>query len=146
MIVRICVVSCALFLLGIIAASSRADESASSPSTEPSYTADQSNDLKAANGKAVMVQGTVGDIEDLSENVMRISFKESPQNDFVGIVFSKKTPAVHDYFEGPDGSALIGKRINLHGKISLYRGKPEIVISDVKQVEVVGAVSTQPAA
>jgi hypothetical protein len=76
---------------------------------------------------------------------MRMTFKEAPDRAFVGIVFSKKTPAVHDYFEGPDGTALVGKKIHLHGKISLYHGNPEIVITDQKQVEAVNsAATTQP--
>lgn len=112
--------------------------------TQPVLTADKNSELIAANGKNAVVEGTVQDIEDASENVMRMSFKEAPENSFVGIVFSKKTPKVHDYFEGPDGSGLVGKKIHLHGKISLFRGKPEIVITDQNQVEVIGGATTEP--
>jgi DNA/RNA endonuclease YhcR with UshA esterase domain len=132
---------CIAAMAAALAAFCRADDA----TTQPSFTANQQSALIAANGKEAVVEGTVQDIEDASENVMRMTFKEAPENSFVGIVFSKKTPAVHDYFEGPDGSAVVGKKIHLHGKISLFRGKPEIVITDQKQVEVVGgAATTEP--
>lgn len=138
-----------LFLLGVvcpavIVAIARADTNSNPPTTQQALTADQGSALIAANGKNVVVEGTVEEIEDASDNVMRISFKEAPENGFLGVVFSQKTPKVHDYFEGPDGSALVGRRIYLHGKISLYRGKPEIVITDQKQVEVTDAATTAP--
>lgn len=135
-IVLLCGVVLSLIFMGI----GRAE----TPTTQAFLTADQKSALIAANGKAAVVEGTVEDIEDASENVMRMTFKEAPQNSFVGIVFSKKTPKVHDYFEGPDGSALVGKKIDLHGTISLFHGDPEIVITDQKQVEIIEAAATQP--
>jgi DNA/RNA endonuclease YhcR with UshA esterase domain len=132
---------CTLSIAAALASLGRADTA----TTQPVLTVDQKDALIAANGKDAVVEGTVEDIEDASDSVMRMTFKEAPDRAFVGIVFSKKTPKVHDYFEGADASALVGKRIHLHGKISLYRGNPEIVITDQKQVEVVdSAATTQP--
>jgi DNA/RNA endonuclease YhcR with UshA esterase domain len=132
---------CTIAMAAALASLGYADSAAT---TQPVLSADKSAALMAANGKDAIVEATVQEIEDASENVMRMTFKEAPDNAFVGIVFSKKTPKVHDYFEGDQGNALIGRKIHLHGKISQFRGKPEIIITDVSQVEVVDAAATQP--
>jgi DNA/RNA endonuclease YhcR with UshA esterase domain len=155
--IRIC--AAALFTLALIAApllpsSSRAGLTAETPTTEaattepstrPSFTADQHDALVAAEGSDVTVTGTVSQIRDLSPRVLKIGFKGLDRDGFSGIVFNDSAPAVHDYFDNGDGKDIVGATVAISGKITLFRGNPEIIINDKKQVVVI-APATQPAA
>jgi DNA/RNA endonuclease YhcR with UshA esterase domain len=116
----------------------------SQPSTEPSFTADQKDALIAANGTEVTVTGTVSQIRNLTDRVMKISFQGVDRGGFCGIVFADQSPAAHDYFDKGPGAAFVGKQITMSGTVSLFRGGPEIVISDAKQVQVMAAAASQP--
>jgi hypothetical protein len=142
----------AFFVLTLVAISLVQADSATEPATEPTtqqtFTADQRDALIAAEGKDVTVTGTVSEIRDLTDRVLKISFAEAGSRDgFCGIVLADRAPAAHTYFDTGDGSKLAHKKISLSGKVSLYRGNPEIIISDISQVSVLDdttELSTQP--
>lgn len=113
------------------------------PSTQPSFTADQRDALIAAAGKTATVSGVVSEIRDLSSRVLKISFQGLDRDGFCGIVFSD-TAAAHDYFDNGAGADIVGKKITITGTVSLFRGNPEIIISDAKQVQVIGGATSQP--
>ena len=121
------------------------DSATTAPSTRPSFTADQRDAIIAAEGKDVTVTGTVSEIRDLSERVLKISFKGADRDGFCGIVFSDSAAAAHDYFDNGKGFDDVGATVAVSGTVSLFRGNPEIIINDVKQV-VVLTPATQPAA
>jgi hypothetical protein len=91
---------------------------------------------KLADQDAVVV-GDVDAIKDLSPRVLAITFKGSDKGGFVGVTFADKYPAAHDFFESDAGKKLAGQHVQVSGKISLYHGKPEIIISDPAQVKVI---------
>lgn len=121
-------------------------EPSTEPTTQQAFTADQRDPLIAANGQTVTVTGTVSEIRDLSTNVLRVSFAEAQgRNGFCGITLADAAPQAHDYFKSGDGSKLVHKKIALSGKITLYRGNPEIIVGDISQVTVLEDAATAPA-
>jgi hypothetical protein len=127
----------------------RADPPATEPAatepaaTQPTFTSDQRDALIAAEGQVATVTGTVSEIKDLSDRVMKISFADAGDDGFCGIIFTEKAADAHDYFETGDGSKLVDKKVTLSGKISLFRGNPEIIITDVSQVTSAEGATTQ---
>ncbi len=130
---------------------SRADDAKSpttAPATQPGdvtgFAASDHNALIAMNAQKVSVEGIVSEIFDASPRVLLIRFKDNDSNGFVGVAFNDSAPKVHEHFESPEGKALVGKTIRITGPISLYHGNPEIIITDLNEVEVVDAPSTRP--
>jgi DNA/RNA endonuclease YhcR with UshA esterase domain len=153
---RLSICAAALIAVALAAASMAPADSATTapaspqaastePSTRPSFTADQRDALVAAEGSDVTVTGTVSEIRALSDRVLKISFKGLDRDGFCGIVFSDSAPTAHDYFDNGKGADDVGATVAISGKVSLYRGNPEIIINDAKQV-VVLVPATQPAA
>jgi DNA/RNA endonuclease YhcR with UshA esterase domain len=80
------------------------------------------------------VAGTVSSV-DASQSVIAIHFAGTDKSGFYAVVLERGMAAVEKVY-GDGLKALNGKSISVTGKVTLYRGKPEIIISDPKQIVV----------
>jgi len=81
-------------------------------------------------GQTVTVEGPVGNVYTARSGMVFIDVGgRYPDNAFAAVIFAS------DAGKFPDVSALGGKTIDITGAISLYRGKPEIVLKSADQVK-----------
>lgn len=119
------------------------------PAAEPSATIDagDADAIKAAIGNKATVTGTIEKAAwSRSGKVMQISFKNAEKSKFNAVVFSKNKDALDKKFDGDAAKALTGAKVKITGKVSEFapRNKPDdkrpqIVIDDVDQIEVLAA-------
>ncbi len=88
-------------------------------------------------GQSVNVEGVVREIVLKSKHVL-LEFESSGQPALHGACFADKEAEAHSALLGDFGTSLIGKRVRLKGVVSLRKGKPEIEIRDIKQIELLG--------
>ena len=80
-------------------------------------------------GKFVVVQGLVVDIHK-TENVEYLNFIEKyPDNPFEGVIFKGNFDAIGDL------NAYLNKNVELTGLVSMYKGKPQIIINKKSQLK-----------
>ena len=84
--------------------------------------------------KDIHVIGTVSSI-DAGGEVIAIHFVGTDKNNFYAVVLGRGRDAMEKAFGSGVGS-LKDKTIEVTGKITLYRGKPEIVLNGPDQVVV----------
>ncbi len=128
-----------------------ADAPATSPATKPAETMNVADTeaLKAAVDKTVTVKGAVSRTAwSPRGSVLFVNFEGVSRDGFTAIVKKEDKDAVSKF--GEDASELVGKTVEITGKIILYKGrsdteKPEIEISKAEQIKVVEAPTTQPA-
>jgi DNA/RNA endonuclease YhcR with UshA esterase domain len=89
--------------------------------------------------KDFTVVGTVSGIDD-GDEVIAIHFAGTEKSGFYSVVLSRGRDDVEKVY-GPGLKTLLGKDIRVTGKITLYRDKPEIIISKPEQIEVLGDVA-----
>lgn len=81
-------------------------------------------------GKTVTVKGFVADIYQ-SEKVAYLNFVEKyPNNPFTGVIFASK------FDDFPDISKFKNKNVELTGRVSVFKGKPQIILNSPKQIVV----------
>ena len=81
-------------------------------------------------GQVVTVEGTVSDVFATRSGVTFLDIGGSyPNNSFAVVIFKD------DANKFPDADSLSGKTIDVTGAIRLFRGKPEIVLSDPGQLK-----------
>jgi DNA/RNA endonuclease YhcR with UshA esterase domain len=81
-------------------------------------------------GKTVTVKGFVADIYQ-SEKVAYLNFVEKyPDNPFTGVIFASK------FDDFPDISKFKNKNVELTGRVSVFKGKPQIILNSPKQIVV----------
>ena len=89
-------------------------------------------------GQSVNVEGVVREIVLKSKHVL-LEFESSGQPALRrASVSPTKRPKPITPMLGDFGTSLIGKRVRLKGVVSLRKGKPEIEIRDIKQIELLG--------
>ncbi len=82
-------------------------------------------------GKELTVEGYVADVFK-NERVAYLNFdKKFPNNSFSGVIFAKKFDAFENIFNYKN------KTVKLKGKISEYKGRPQIIINSEDQLEIV---------
>jgi hypothetical protein len=82
------------------------------------------------NGKTVTVKGFVADIFK-NEKVAFLNFvKKYPDNPFTGVIFARK------FDDFPDITKFKNKNVELTGRVSMYKGKPQIIINKTSQIRV----------
>ncbi len=120
----------AVLLIGFTSVSMSGAETAATNNPAPvRITADEAKDHVDA--KAI-VTGTVAEVYK-SEKVVRLNFeKPFPKQPFNVVVFKDKT----NLFGDLDGYK--GKRVEVTGKITEYRGRPEIVLTKPDQIKTAG--------
>lgn len=81
-------------------------------------------------GKVVTVKGYVAEVHK-SENVEYLNFVEKyPNNPFSGVIFKDK------FDEFGDISNYANKDVELTGRVSTYKGKPQIILDSKSQIKV----------
>ena len=74
-----------------------------------------------------------------TEKVVHLNFeKPYPAESFSAVVFSGKTNGF------PEFDTLKNKTVEVSGKITQYKGKPEIVLTNVSQLKILEKASSNP--
>src|SRR4030095_4275930 len=86
-------------------------------------------DAKDYNGKSVTVKGFIADIYQ-SEKVAYLNFVEKyPDNPFTAVIFSSK------FADFPGIDKYLNKNVEVTGRVSMFRGKPQIILFDPEQLK-----------
>lgn len=89
-----------------------------------------SEDAKNHINEEAAVSGYVADVV-VRERVSYLNFdKKYPKNTFTGVVFEEKFKEVGDL------EIYRNKNIEIKGKITIYKGKPQIIINSKNQIKV----------
>jgi DNA/RNA endonuclease YhcR with UshA esterase domain len=87
-------------------------------------------DAKAHVGQTVTIEGPVGNVYTARSGMTFIDLGgRYPDNTFAAVIFAD------DSGKFPDVNALGGKVVDITGPVSLYRGKPEIILKSADQVK-----------
>ncbi len=87
-------------------------------------------DAKAHVGQTVTIEGPVGNVSTARSGMTFIDIGgRYPDNAFAAVIFSD------DSGKFPNVKALAGKVVDVTGAVSLYRGKPEIVLKSADQMK-----------
>ncbi len=87
-------------------------------------------DAKAHVGQTVTVEGPVGNVYTARSGMTFIDIGgQYPDNAFAAVIFADDTAKF------PGVKALGGKTVDITGAVSLYRGKPEIILKSADQVK-----------
>lgn len=90
--------------------------------------------IRAAEGKSETVQGVVlSAAAAKSGKLFWISFSKD-KDGFEAVIFEKHLSAFQKQF-GDLSRALAGRSVSVHGKITTYKGRPQIVLDDPSQLE-----------
>jgi DNA/RNA endonuclease YhcR with UshA esterase domain len=91
----------------------------------------KAEDAKKHIGEQAVVSGMVAEVNSTA-SLVRLNFeKPYPGNVFTAVIFSRNTNAFPDVFK------LKGKSVEISGKVTDYRGHPEIIVNSTNQVKVV---------
>ncbi len=87
-------------------------------------------DAKAHVGQTVTIEGPVGNVSTARSGMTFVDIGgRYPDNVFAAVIFAD------DSGKFPDIKALDGKVVDVTGAVSLYRGKPEIILKSADQVK-----------
>lgn len=82
------------------------------------------------NGKTIVVKGFVADVYQ-SEKVAYLNFvKKFPDNPFTAVIFARQ------FEDFPDINKFRGKDVEVTGRVSIYKGKPQIILNNPSQIKV----------
>ena len=88
-------------------------------------------DSEAGNhvGEEVTVRGTVEDVYTSRKGNTFLNFgARYPDQTFSGVIFRENAS------QFPDAEQWEGRRVMVHGRIQLYRGKPEVILRSPEQL------------
>jgi RNA polymerase sigma factor (sigma-70 family) len=103
----------------------------------PHFTADQLQPLIGAVGKTVIVEGTAWKTGPMEPRVNSLQFEGVGADGFFAAADQEHAPDGYEFFGSVDGSRLAHKKIRITGVVYLYKGRPMILLSDLKQMELV---------
>ncbi|MGA2583874.1 MAG: hypothetical protein ABSG31_11400 [Tepidisphaeraceae bacterium] len=83
----------------------------------------------------VTVKGIVANVQ-VSDEVITINFQNTQDSRFYAVILSRGRDAVTQALGGDVAKALTGKTVHIHGQVTLYRGRPEMVIDSPDQLKV----------
>jgi DNA/RNA endonuclease YhcR with UshA esterase domain len=87
-------------------------------------------DVKTHVGQTVTVEAAVSDVHTGRSGVTFIDIGgRYPDNEFAAVIFSG------DAAKFPDVNALDGKTVAISGAVSLYQGRPEIILKSADQLK-----------
>lgn len=87
-------------------------------------------DAKAYVGQTVTVEGAVGNVATANSGTVFIDLGgRYPDNGFAAVIFAA------DRGKFPDVKTFVGKTVDITGAVSLYRGKPEIILKSADQMK-----------
>lgn len=79
-------------------------------------------------GEEIIVAGKIAEIN-RTDKLLRLNFdKPFPHQSFTAVIFAEKTNLF------PDVSGLNGKLVEVQGKITEFRGRPQMVLSRTNQL------------
>jgi len=82
-------------------------------------------------GAQAVVKGKIAEVN-IGERVTRLNFEQAyPKNPFTAVIFSRSTN------QFPEIEKLKGKTVEISGKVTAYREKPEIVLTSSNQVRII---------
>ena len=96
-------------------------------------------DAKDHVGSEAIVTGTVADIYKTDSRILLNFDKPYPNQTFTAVVFSSNT----NLFTSSDLTNAKGKKVEIIGKIVLYRDRPEIVLTPTNRFTIVGEADTK---
>lgn len=115
-------------MLGALRAWAGADEAKTNAVVEIKATAAKDNV-----GKEALVSGTVAEINK-AQGLVRLNFEQAfPHQPFTAVIFAKNTNAFGDL------ESLKGKKVEVSGKITEYRGRPQIILTSTNQMKAVAS-------
>jgi DNA/RNA endonuclease YhcR with UshA esterase domain len=80
-------------------------------------------------GKEAVVSGTVAEVNK-AQGLIRLNFeKPFPNQSFTAVIFAKNTNSFGNLDE------LKGKKVEVSGKITEYRGRPQIILTHPNQLK-----------
>ena len=80
-------------------------------------------------GEEAIVTGTVAEVNK-APNLVRLNLDKSyPNQPFTAVIFSRNTNAFGDL------EMLKGKKVEISGKISEFRGRPQIILTSTNQLK-----------
>jgi len=123
-------------MLLIFAAVAVAEEKSSELTSEEACFHIEWKDAGRIVGKPACVYGKVTDVDQFS-SLARIRFERGDPPKFAGIVFKPTDEKFSDSLE----ALFKGKQVRIRGIVSTYRDRPQIIISDPTQIEVVSSTS-----
>ncbi len=82
-------------------------------------------------GEFVTVEGVVSQVSRSKGGTTFVNFGgRFPNHVFYGVIFRSKIDAFRGIF------SLEGRRVRMEGRIQMYKGKPQIVLSSPQQIQV----------
>jgi len=94
-------------------------------------------EAKDYEGEYVTVTGEIVEVYESRKGHMFLNFENKfPNSPFVAVVFSSDCSEVQTAFDG-DWGGLINTTVKVTGIIEIYKRKPEIILKEAEQLEVV---------
>ena len=123
----------ALFMLGLLAVAG-CQTAAPEPTGPKVIEASDDAAIQDALPKDFIVEGTVSAI-DAGDEVIAIHFAGTEKSGFYAVVLDRGRDAVEKVY-GLGLQKLLHLPIRVTGKVTLYRGKPEIIINNPNQITI----------
>jgi DNA/RNA endonuclease YhcR with UshA esterase domain len=115
-------------LFGVAAIAGAADETKTNAVPEVKAASAKENV-----GKEALVSGTVVEISK-AQGLVRLNFEKAfPNQSFTAVIFARNTNAFGDL------ENLKGKKVEVSGKITEYRGRAQIIMTSTNQLRVAAA-------
>ena len=126
-----------------------ADEAPAAPASQPSSAptliqASDADAVKAATNTETVVEGVIESAEWSSTGkVMNAKFKDS---DLRAAAFSGIKDQLDKAFSGDAAKTLTGSKVRIRGKVSEFKGHPEIMVKQTSQITILEPASGDAAA
>ncbi len=128
-------ITCAAISMSVQADTEPAEEAAPERERREVIEATDTEALLAAEGRYVHVRGVVRRVEARpSGAVTRIHFHGIPEPEFHAPIFERSLKAITDVFGEDLETALVFKNVIVRGRISEYRGQPQIIVNHPGQI------------
>ena len=85
------------------------------------------------NGEAITVEGTIVDTYQVRDVVCRLNFDKQWQGKFYIAVFKSAYAGLPE----PAAEYYRGKRLRVHGEVTMHRNQPNIEVRDLAQIHIV---------
>jgi len=108
---------------------------AEEPAKPPVLNADETLEISKAMGKEIYVEGKVHEAFWVRGNVLMLTFREAEEG-FIAVSFKKYREVLDEAFEGDITKTLEGKSVRIQGVVEQHKYRPQIVIKDPKQIEI----------
>lgn len=111
---------------------------ATQPSSElPRIAASDTAALRAHLGKPAVVSGKITSAQVSSTGrVLRVVFDDTRQSGFNAVIFERNFKIFRDHFGDDLNAALSGKSVELTGVIEEFRGAPQIILGNPRQIKI----------